>query len=445
MLNNRPTIFIAAPFYGSVHPGSRMGIYEQASCGRNYNILQPAQFSSSALTENFNHHLCAALNHPIEGGVDLFVMLHSDVQPGAGWLDAICDERARLGAAMLSCLIPLKNHEGKTSTGVDTPTGVRRFTMHEAMRLPETFNAELAGYPGQELLANVGCFVLDMRGPWLGTILTPHADGQSGFHIRGGVRQGQDGKWRTWFEPDDWNLSRDVAAGGGKIFVTRKVRCIHYGEQAFGNWEAWGTCLSDTDWRANPSHRPHVYQHIHGWFDFDDVYREAIAAAKDGAHFVEVGSWLGKSAAFMAVEIINSGKVIRFDCVDHWKGNADQPVLRQAASQEDIYQLFCNNMKRFGLAEVVSPIRRSSDEAAYLYPDSSLDFVFIDADHRYEEVKKDISIWLPKVKPGGVLAGHDFDETSDPGVVKAVLEANPNIEVWGRSWVWKKTIPGVGA
>ena len=38
---------------------------------------------------------------------------------------------------------------------------------------------------------------------------------------------------------------------------------------------------------------------------------------------MEVGSFLGKSAVFMAVEIINSGKRIKFDCIDHWKGSEE--------------------------------------------------------------------------------------------------------------------------
>lgn len=41
-------------------------------------------------------------------------------------------------------------------------------------------------------------------------------------------------------------------------------------------------------------------------------------------------------------------------------------------------------------------------------PDESLDFVFIDAIHTYEHVKRDVAAWMPKLKPGGVLGGHDY-------------------------------------
>lgn len=66
----------------------------------------------------------------------------------------------------------------------------------------------------------------------------------------------------------------------------------------------------------------------------------------------------------------------------------------------------------------------SSIEAAKVVPDASLDFVFIDADHSYEGCKADIAAWLPKLKPGGLLSGHDYDnrDFEDFGVTRAVGE-----------------------
>ncbi len=78
----------------------------------------------------------------------------------------------------------------------------------------------------------------------------------------------------------------------------------------------------------------------------------------------------------------------------------------------------------------------STDEAALLVPDGSLDFVFIDADHSYEAVKQDIAHWLPKVKAGGWIGGHDYHPRRWPGVVAAVREAFPAVDfypgtIWG--------------
>jgi hypothetical protein len=55
-----------------------------------------------------------------------------------------------------------------------------------------------------------------------------------------------------------------------------------------------------------------------------------------------------------------------------------------------------------------------------MFQDKSLDFVYIDAAHDYENVKKDILAWLPKVKNGGYIAGHDYRYDPNIGVYEAV-------------------------
>ena len=65
----------------------------------------------------------------------------------------------------------------------------------------------------------------------------------------------------------------------------------------------------------------HFYQNIgEDWFSYPQLYKRIVDNSQDGSHIVEVGSWKGRSAAFMAVEIINSNKKIKFDCVDTWLG-----------------------------------------------------------------------------------------------------------------------------
>jgi hypothetical protein len=68
-------------------------------------------------------------------------------------------------------------------------------------------------------------------------------------------------------------------------------------------------------------------------------------------------------------------------------------------------------------------LRDPSIEAARQILDGTLDFVFIDADHSYEGCKADIEAWLPKLKAGGLLSGHDYDNPEyDFGVTRAVDE-----------------------
>ena len=78
----------------------------------------------------------------------------------------------------------------------------------------------------------------------------------------------------------------------------------------------------------------HFFNKIEGWFSFGELYRDAVYNAKDGDVFVEVGSWKGRSAAFMAVEIINSKKKIDFYCVDSWQGDISCSDFAQEADRE---------------------------------------------------------------------------------------------------------------
>jgi predicted O-methyltransferase YrrM len=75
------------------------------------------------------------------------------------------------------------------------------------------------------------------------------------------------------------------------------------------------------------------------------------------------------------------------------------------------------NLAEFGERSRIMPM--TSEAAARLVPDGGLDFAYIDALHDYESVKRDIEAWFPKIRPGGILAGHDYPE---PGVRAAVDE-----------------------
>jgi len=86
--------------------------------------------------------------------------------------------------------------------------------------------------------------------------------------------------------------------------------------------------------------------------------------------------------------------------------------------------------------EKVVFIREMSEDAAGMTPDN-LDFVYIDGNHEYEFVKNDIQLYYPKIKPGGVIGGHDFG-CHYPGVPRAVLEFcdKMNLELFGDEYDW---------
>tara|TARA_A100001201_G_scaffold14618_6_gene17744 strand:- start:321 stop:983 length:663 start_codon:yes stop_codon:yes gene_type:complete len=156
----------------------------------------------------------------------------------------------------------------------------------------------------------------------------------------------------------------------------------------------------------------HYYEDLEGWWGELDAsfYKKIVESSNNGSHFVEVGSFKGKSSSCMAEQIISSGKDIRLDCVDTWAGSEEHQKGGIAEDHNviagDLFQEFLKNTKRF--SDVINPIRLPSKEASMLYDEESLDFVFIDAAHDMRNVLADVASWTPKVKKGGIMAGHDY-------------------------------------
>ena len=79
---------------------------------------------------------------------------------------------------------------------------------------------------------------------------------------------------------------------------------------------------------------------------------------------------------------------------------------KEMMTGHDLYMFVCNLMPKY---KQLRFLRMTSEEAAPLFPDSYFDFVYIDGDHSYDAVCKDIELWLPKVRWGGLLGGHDYN------------------------------------
>lgn len=74
-----------------------------------------------------------------------------------------------------------------------------------------------------------------------------------------------------------------------------------------------------------------------------------------------------------------------------------------------------------------------SSEAVKYIEDGELDFIYIDGNHRYKYVKKDLELYYPKVKDGGWIAGHDYKRV-EKGVIKAVNEFFDEVNTYGWEW-----------
>jgi hypothetical protein len=166
------------------------------------------------------------------------------------------------------------------------------------------------------------------------------------------------------------------------------------------------------------------YKQIPGWFDYQNIFDEAVARARTRALFVEIGAYLGRSTSYLAWRIKQSGKRIRLYVVDLWDGwfwNDDRQSVPMNEGA-DVFWHFMHNMRQQGLDDVICPLKMSSDKAALLFGEGELDFVFVDGDHGYDAVLRDLRAWFPRVRAGGTLAGHDYINNDFPGVRRAADE-----------------------
>lgn len=179
------------------------------------------------------------------------------------------------------------------------------------------------------------------------------------------------------------------------------------------------------------------YEDIHGWFDWATVYQQCLQQAPRDAQMVEVGVWMGKSLSYLAelCQRTNRQDVTLYG-VDHWYGCEkcqDEIVQALEGDEDEIYRIARANLDYPN----VRLLRMDANDAAHEFRDGSLDLVFIDADHKYGAVKKNILSWLPKVKVGGLIAGHDI--ISWPSVKKAVQEVLPQYNRLDNCWIWRKS------
>jgi hypothetical protein len=177
------------------------------------------------------------------------------------------------------------------------------------------------------------------------------------------------------------------------------------------------------------------WDEIPGWTDewLLKVYDEAIIEAENGSVFVEIGTAFGRSAAYMATQILASKKKIQFFAVDPWAELSWlEPSLKaHVAKHGGFYEAFeaCLNEHAPESKNVICPIRLKSETVALSM--GPVEFCFIDADHDYESVKSDISAWRKNAR---ILAGHDHI-SAFPEVQKAVSEAFPDgYERIGSCW-----------
>lgn len=156
--------------------------------------------------------------------------------------------------------------------------------------------------------------------------------------------------------------------------------------------------------------------------------REHLGHVLNARKLLGEGAEIGVQNGYFSEAILNVWQGSRLYSVDPWREFPDTSYVDisnvSQNEQDQYYRKTAERLKRFGARSHI--LRQTSKEAVENFEDGQLDFVYLDAQHHYEAIKEDIALWYPKVRKGGLLAGHDYLDGHIPegifGVKSAVDE-----------------------
>ncbi|MGE5422414.1 MAG: class I SAM-dependent methyltransferase [Ignavibacteriales bacterium] len=149
---------------------------------------------------------------------------------------------------------------------------------------------------------------------------------------------------------------------------------------------------------------------IDGWLsDKEGTLLYSLAKKCTGRGIiVEIGSWKGKSTVWLS-KGSDGGKNITVYAVDPHTGSLEHRNSGNVWTFEE----FQKNIIDAGMERIVTPLLNTSEEAIDLVSEP-VELLFIDGCHEYEEVKRDLQLWFPKVVDGGTIAFHDTTTWDGP-------------------------------
>lgn len=136
---------------------------------------------------------------------------------------------------------------------------------------------------------------------------------------------------------------------------------------------------------------------------------------------IEIGSYKGEYSKYL----LDNWKGYLY-IVDVWKKLPESEYV-DISNQENPKEIISNVFDNLvGYEDITTLIRAESNTASSLFKDEFFDFIYIDANHKCSYVMRDLKIWYPKLKPGGVFAGHDWIADYD----EEKADKNGDVHVW---------------
>ena len=150
-----------------------------------------------------------------------------------------------------------------------------------------------------------------------------------------------------------------------------------------------------------------------------EILKYNMSKLEPNSVYVEIGSYLGCSG-ILAGHVMKGNALIY--CHDIWFSNMEELSLESGPppKTDDYFYKFYKNVKDNNLEHNIIPIRGDSSYTICIHGNESIDLAFIDGDHSYEGVLKDLEMIYPKMKPNSIILCHDA--TLGSSVDKAILE-----------------------
>jgi hypothetical protein len=181
------------------------------------------------------------------------------------------------------------------------------------------------------------------------------------------------------------------------------------------------------------------WRKIDGWFtDADaEAYRIIVESLPMlGGKIAEIGVWQGRSIGALIEQIRIYKRHPEIIAIDTFHGSSDNDGNQLKIVAEhggSIYGTFIHNVSQFNYPQL-STFISDSVSLAKTWPDHSLDAIFFDGNHTQPALTADIKAWRSKIKPGGLMAGHDIDYGSVHRAIMDTLGSYETVGV-GRCWI----------
>lgn len=222
-------LFLTLPCYDAVAPQSLASLALASRVRKWHRMVYPG----SLLEYGFNRGFVDFMNTRAEHGWTDWAMHHADIEAPMDWADVLIEEREKKRADLISAVVAIKDDRLLTTTGFRRPDmSIRRLTVKECKRLPETFDIfdvrALIGADAKDahLVVNTGLWVMRYS-PAL-----EEFPGFDGTHL---TRKHPDGIWRAHVLSEDWAFSGWCYQQSLRVVATRKLRLGHHGRKCWWN------------------------------------------------------------------------------------------------------------------------------------------------------------------------------------------------------------------